>query len=291
MPHFASKNVEILLYAALAKADANLSRNGFGKLYQDIASNFEDVVISKRYIDERIYQQLKKARKDKRQEISLKNEYLDELASYIGYEGYLHFEKRLEETQNLLDPEIFSGLADKTSIPIIYDQNQPNDIERKCTQFLFSGQNVQLHYVPNSLKLSTSDEVFCDIEDETVTVIFVNRSLSSDNPALLKDLDLQFEETPNIIPIWSESSKELKSPYNWLTINDFALLIQFIFIESNILDTQGSEEHKIQQSKITNIRDSGTVNLGKIGKITAEYISSRDMHINRSDSKRKKNKD
>ena len=288
MPQVETHKIQILLNMSLAKANAELNRNGFDKLIDDISKTLKNdkLVISKRYIDERIYQQLKKA-KENDLSVSLKYEYLDEMSRYLGLDNFFDFERKYEKITSYFKNHQPNEVFNQSLISIIYDKREADFVERKCKQSLYANQPNTLQYIPTNYNEIERDKLIDYFNNSSVSLIFLNPDLISCHFDLLKFIDEESKEQKNIIPIWPDSEFEEKQEFEptilsfkWLANDDFGLLLQYILSEN--ISSSNKEISKESQEKptITNIKDSGTVNLGKIKNIKAEYISSRDMHIN-----------
>ena len=290
MPQFEITKIQTLLGMSLAKADAELSMHGFRKLYNNISETIksDQINISDRYINERIHQQLKKAVAEHSSKISLKHEYLNEMTKYLGFDDFFDFEKKYDNVKE--NPISISNQSEQLSISVIHDKSDTKFIKSKCEQALYKDQSNPYHYIPLHLKELKKDELIGHLDNSSVSIIFIDPQLQSLNQDLLNFIGEDSNEQGNIISIWLDCDKpeefeKIASSFSWLTFDDFELLIQFLLAFDPTISSQNPTSKTPKPSTITNIHDSGTVNLGKIGKIKAEYISSRDMHININKSK------
>lgn len=277
MPQIEKSKVQILLNLGLAKATADYSRDGFGKL----ADAIQAPIITKRYIDERIYQQLKK--NDNEPFISLKIEYLNEIAAFTGFSDFLDYETKYVSIGKALKDCLREEVSIRTII-VVVDKNNLNFCQEKLEQVILKNQTNFLTYISvNFEKLQYCEvEEHIDPDDSSVTLFLLNTDLIEANDPLLKQIASANQEHVNAIPVWidpPQATKEDALGLDWLLLDDIDLIIQFLLTGSAVGGKKDSMQ-KNNKTSTTNINNSGTVNLGKIGKIKAEYISSRDMHIN-----------
>lgn len=279
MPQFEITKIQVLLDASLALASVDCSPQGFKQLDNDVSKTLQvdQKHLSDRYINERIYQQLKKANKEDLSKISLKYDYLHELAKYLRFESFFDFEKKYEKIKG----QVLLPLKgeEELSISIIYDKKDAEFIDSKCQQSLYKNQPSPFRHIPLDLEKMNKDELGVHLDDSLVTLILLDSTISSSNKELFSFIKEEYANQKYIIPIWLDPDVEVTSS-GWLTIDDFELLIQLLLASSSIAPSKKTIPENPKRPAVTNIRDSGTVNLGKIGKIKAEYISSRDMHIN-----------
>lgn len=279
MPQIEKSKVQVLLNLGLAKATADYSRDGFGKLADAIhdLKKGETPVISKRYIDERIYQQLKK--NDKESSISLKIEYLNEIATFANFLDFFDYEAKYASVNKNLEAYLRQGATTGT-ITIVVDQADHDFCRERIEHLILRNQINSLTYTSVDFeKLQYSElEKHVDLGGSVVLFLF-NVELMKANGALLKQIASETQKNAKLIPVWvTETQKDSFSP-DWLLFDDIALTIQCLLTCSEIKGEKDSTKAR-HKASTTNISNSGSVNLGKIGKIKAEYISARDMHIN-----------
>lgn len=287
MPEFDISKIQTLLSLGLSKAGAELNRTGFDRLSHQIRQHPEinNPIISQRYIDERIYQQIKKNTVEGKPKVSLKREYLNELASYLNYDGFTLFEDQYSVIYDRIKQ--IPSQPEATTISLVFDHDQEDQIRERCTGLLHSGQVGSLQYQPINFLELDSNRLAEFAEEVGFTILLIDPGILDTYPKLFKILKDGMNKEDAVFSLWSSSETEYHEHHkttinslNWLNIGHLDLLVHCLLSRHPIPTKEETRQSQNEKPKVVNIRDSGTVNLGKIGKIKAEYISSRDMHIN-----------
>lgn len=93
--------IDLLLEKLSRKSGHSRDRYGFGKMSEEIGSS----VITQKYLYENLDGRLQKLKREGKKQVSLTPNRLDELAQYLGLQGFGEFVKRLE---NPIDPVLAS---------------------------------------------------------------------------------------------------------------------------------------------------------------------------------------
>lgn len=282
MSQFNTNQVTTLFHMALARADAERNRSGFKKLSEEIKKHVkaDSSVASLKYLDERIHQQLLNAVQNNESTIGLYRNNLDDLSIFNGFADFLDFEKVYTNIKSIIDQSIsLEVLHVPHKFMVIYDEEETDYIEVKCQQSVFAKQTLEWQFYPVSVNNGLIENIGEQITDKHITIFFISANLD------YKILFPKIQHAKNCFPVVLEDvemdSMSSEESSRILVETQFYLFVQLIF---SLLHTNGTDQQQNQQTlaekQSTHIYNSGTVVQGNIGEIKAEYISSRDMHIN-----------
>lgn len=285
MSEYNITKIQTLFGLALAKADAELNKSGFNKLQDRIKRHLDanKLKISARYIDERIHQQIKNCLDNERPKVSLKLEYLEELALFVNNQGFAHFEIQYANISQRIKLDDIQHFP--LRISLVSDLSHSSPI---TTQLIYPGQLAQIRnqYIDlNSIRRENLELLTSENDISILLISYKDQEKDQELFDLLKDIVSQAQ---GLIPIWLDQS-DITSPsiiaLDWLTIDYLEILTQWLIYNNHKEQPQSDSTKKSTSRAINN---AGAVNLGKIGTIKAKYISARDMHINITENKSKK---
>lgn len=287
MSQYDSKKIEVLLAMSLSRANTSLDPKGFEILSDDIKTKLDikepkEPLITQRYINERIHQQIKKQQSGTRSEISLLEKYLDEMSDYLGFKRFTYFEEQYDKIQRHLK---LKNDLDSSAITVLYDSANKGFVEDKCNEALYLKQKPPFKFSPIDSASLNPSELDKYIDSDKVSLFFFDPSKSSEDVTAV-DAWVKKAASNNtlMIPVYTylgdQDEYPLANQYSaWLTPDDAELLIQCILVSAFNSSSDDLDRASKGNTTVTNIEGSGTVNLGTIGSISADYISSRDMHI------------
>lgn len=282
MSQFNTNQVTTLFHMALARADAERNRSGFRKLSEELKRHVkaDSSVASLKYLDERIHQQLLNAGQNNEPTIGLYRNNLDDLSIFNGFKDFLDFENNFNSIKSIVDQSIsLETLHDPNKFLMIYDEEESDYIEVKCKQSVFAKQTLHWQFSPLSVDHGLEENIDRQLTGQQITIVFIAEKMNCDQ------LILKNQHSSNCFFVILEDATVDQIPLEvrsrLLAETQFDLLIQLIF---SLLIPEAVPQRQVQETppekQSTHIHNSGTVVQGNIGEIKAEYISSRDMHIN-----------
>ena len=282
MSQFNTNQVTTLFHMALARADAERNRSGFKKLSEEIKKHVkaDSSVASLKYLDERIHQQLQNASQYDEPTIGLYRNNLNDLSIFNGFKDFGDFEKSFNNIKSIAEQSLsLETLHDPYKFLVIYDEEETDYIEVKCNQSVFAKQTLHWQFSPISVNQDFHENIHQQLSEEQITVIFITEKVDC------HQLIPKIQQTKNCFFVILEDVTVDKIPIAERSVllveTQFDLFVQLIFslLLPGVSDQQENQK-TLSEKCSTHIHNSGTVVQGNIGEIKAEYISSRDMHIN-----------
>jgi len=280
MPHYPIAEIQLLLETAALKVGApKLEKNTFIRISKAIKNeeNAFEPELSTRYLQNSIWKQIQKNISKGESSINLSENYVDTLSYFVGHNSFNAYQQEYSTLSGLI-----SSLPQENQSEEVLIIHNSKEAELNKLKKLIEGCGLK------ALWFTPKDKAIIQEKSKTsLSILVYDKSLASlelgdiipqagaNAPLLLPYLNDK-ENYPNL-PLWLQE-KTLLHPGNLPT--GLALLNSYLKGEPS----KSPAENFKNQLKELKASDTGTIILGNNTQISGEYISGRDMYINRKDN-------
>lgn len=276
MSNFDKTKIEVLFSMALAKARVERNRTGFRTLSEKIneSKDRESPGIELKYLDESVHKKLIISAQKRQLSVGLHRDYVEVLVKYVGYTSFQNFEAVWNRIDEVTELNAYKPLR------LICEQGLEEELDEYIKQMRHPGQATGLKITRQSIGEATELEESIDagVEIMHYAIIISDTWLARQPSDQLSKLIAKGKLLPIIFKREEEKTEDLVRTFSRLDLYLYGQ--RLIYLEGQEgLEEFEQRQHQKAIPKTINISDSGAINLGHIGSIKAEYISSRDMHI------------